>query len=174
MKKWRLLLIVGMVALGCAGCGTQKPEESGAVDSKPVDVVRTESGSEPAEPESGPTESEVEEKDRSYSELEEKTADGDAAAFAKQIQEAVSAEDINALADLCAYPLAVDSEEIDSREAFVQLGADTIFTEERCAVIEAVDVSALEETMAGVIMGDATPNIIFNSVDGELRITGIN
>lgn len=56
----------------------------------------------------------------------------------------------------------------------MELGADTIFTEERCAVIAAVDVSALEETMAGVIMGDATPNIIFNSVDGELKITGIN
>ncbi len=54
------------------------------------------------------------------------------------------------------------------------LGADTIFTEERCAVIAAVDVSAMEETMAGVIMGDATPNIIFKSVDGELKITGIN
>lgn len=49
-----------------------------------------------------------------------------------------------------------------------------IFTAERCAVIAAVDVSALEETMAGVIMGDATPNIIFKSVDGALGITGIN
>lgn len=41
-------------------------------------------------------------------------------------------------------------------------------------MIEAVDVSALEDTMAGVIMGDGTPNIIFKSVDGELGITGIN
>lgn len=56
----------------------------------------------------------------------------------------------------------------------MELGANVIFTEERCAVIAAVDVSTLEETNAGVIMGDATPNIIFKSVDGELGITGIN
>lgn len=56
----------------------------------------------------------------------------------------------------------------------MELGSDVLFTEERCAVIEAVDVSALEETQAGFIMGDATPNIIFQSVDGKLGITGIN
>ena len=83
-------------------------------------------------------------------------------------------KDLDALAKLCAYPLAVNGEAVENEEAFMALGADTIFTEERCAVIAAVDVSAMEETMAGVIMGDATPNIIFKSVDGELKITGIN
>ena len=83
-------------------------------------------------------------------------------------------KDMDAIAELCAYPLAVNGEVIETREAFMELGADVIFTEERCAVIEAVDVSALEDTMAGVIMGDGTPNIIFKSVDGELGITGIN
>ena len=169
MKKWKLLLMVGTVILGCAGCGAQKQEETGAVDIRPVDVVQTES-----EPENGPTESETEERNNNFEDLEEKAAGGDVAAFAEQIQAAVSAKDMDALADLCAYPLAVNGEEIDSREAFLGLGADIVFTEERCAVIEAVDVSALEETMAGVIMGDATPNIIFKSVDGELRIMGIN
>ena len=91
---------------------------------------------------------------------------GDSAAFAEQIKEAVADKDMDALAELC--------EVIETREAFMELGADVIFTEERCAVIEAVDVSALEDTMAGVIMGDGTPNIIFKSVDGELGITGIN
>ena len=172
MKRWKLLLIVSVMLLACTGCG--KPEQTGAADFKPAVVAQTESGSEAAEPESGPSESEIEEKNDSYSDLEEKTADGDTAVFAEQIRAAVSAKDMEALADLCAYPLAVNGEEIDSREAFVELGNDIIFTEERCAAIEAVDVSALEETMAGIIMGDATPNIIFRSVDGELRITGIN
>lgn len=99
---------------------------------------------------------------------------GDSAAFAGQIKEAVADKDMDALGELCAYPLAVNGEVVESREAFMELGADVIFTEERCAVIEAVDVSALEDTMAGVIMGDATPNIIFKSVDGEFGITGIN
>lgn len=81
---------------------------------------------------------------------------------------------MEALADLCSYPLAVNSEVVENRDAFMELGSDVLFTEERCAVIEAVDVSALEETQAGFIMGDATPNIIFQSVDGKLGITGIN
>lgn len=174
MKKWKLLLLVGTVILGCAGCGAKKQEETGAVDIRPVDVVQTQGGPDAAEPEIGPAESETEEKNNNFADLEEKAADGDTAVFAEKIQAAVSAKDMDALADLCAYPLAVNGEEVDSREAFLGLGADTVFTEERCAVIEAVDVSALEETMAGVIMGDGTPNIIFKSVDGELCITGIN
>lgn len=174
MKKWKCLVIVGAIVLGCMGCGAQKPEETGAVDIKPVDVVKSESGSEDTESENTPTESETEEKNNNFEDLEEKAADGDVAAFAGQIQAAVADKDMEAVSKLCSYPLAVNGEAVESEDAFMELGADVIFTEERCAVIEAVDVSALEETMAGVIMGDATPNIIFKSVDGELRITGIN
>lgn len=174
MKKWKWLLIAGILIAGCMGCGAQKPEETGAVDVKPVDVVRPVSSPEETESENAPTESETEEKNNSYSDLEQKAADGDTAAFAAQIQAAVEAEDMEALAKLCAFPLAVNGEVIESEEAFMALGTDIVFTEERCAVIGAVDVSALEETMAGVIMGDATPNIIFKSVDGALCITGIN
>lgn len=178
LKKWKLLLVVGTMVLGCAGCGAQE-EETGAVDIKPVDVVgtgsvATESGAGETEPENGPSESGAEEKNDNYGDLEQKAADGDTVAFAEQIQAAVAAKDMETLADLCAFPLAVNGEAVESRVTFMELGADTIFTEERCAVIAAVDASALEETMAGVIMGDATPNIIFNSVDGELKITGIN
>lgn len=102
------------------------------------------------------------------------TESSDVSVFAEKIQNAVADKDLEALADLCSYPLAVNSEEVDNKEAFLALGEDVIFTEERCAVIAAVDVSTLEETMAGFIMGDTTPNIIFKSVDGNLGITGIN
>lgn len=174
VKRWKWILAAGAIVLGCAGCGASpKPAETGAVDTKPVDVVQTESASEEA-PASAPTESEIEQKNDNYEDLEEKAADGDTSVFAGQIQAAVAAKDMDALAKLCAFPLAVNGEAVETEEAFMSLGADAVFTEERCAVIEAVDVSALEETAAGVIMGDATPNIIFNSVDGELRITGIN
>ena len=93
------------------------------------------------------TKSEVEEKKDDYEDAGQKEAGGEVAEFAGLIE---------------------------SRDAFMALGSDVIFTEERCAVIEAVDVTTLEETMAGIIMGDATPNIIFKSVDGKLGITGIN
>ncbi|MDE6846492.1 MAG: hypothetical protein K2J99_12120 [Lachnospiraceae bacterium] len=165
MKKWKLILVMGMLILACAGCGTQKADN--VQSSEEVPVVETQTESEP-------TENEVEERNDSYDDLEEKGDSGEAAAFAEQIQAAAANKDMDALADLCFYPLAVNGEVIDNKDAFMALGEDVIFTEERCAVIAAVDVSSLEETMAGIIMGDATPNIIFKSVDGELGITGIN
>ena len=133
--------------------------------------VQTESGMEPADE---AAESEAEEKNDSYDDLGEKAAEGDVSDFAAQIQAVVAAKDMEGLAKLCAFPLAVEGEAVESEEDFMALGSDAVFTEERCAAIGAVDLSSLEETMAGVIMGDATPNIIFKSVDGELRITGIN
>lgn len=165
MKRWKLILAVGILVLVCAGCGRQEAETEeqsdnfSTVDIQPVGV---------------PTEEEVEEKNDNYEALEEKQDSGEVEEFAGQIQEAVAAKNMEALADLCFYPLAVNGEVVDSKEAFIALGSEVIFTEERCAVIEAVDVSTLEETMAGVIMGDATPNIIFNSIDDKLGITGIN
>lgn len=165
MKKWRVLLAAGVLISACVGCGTQ-----GTGNAKPG-----ESASEAeVKAESEQTESHVAEKNEAAADLEKKTESGDSAAFAEQIKTAMADKDMEALAGLCAYPLAVNGEVIDSEEAFLQLNSDDIFTEERCEAIEAVDVSALEETMAGVIMGDATPNIIFKSVDGKLGITGIN
>lgn len=165
MKKWKPMLIIGIMILICMGCGTQKTETVSSSEGTPVDEIREGSTQ---------TENEVAEKNNNYSDLEKEEDNGKIAAFAEKIQAVVADKDIEALADLCIYPLAVDSEVIEDRNAFIELGEDAIFTEERCAVIAAVDVSTLEETMAGVIMGDATPNIIFKLVDGELGITGIN
>ena len=165
MKQWKLILAAGIMIFACVGCGSQKEENVTPVEDTAVIEEQTKNEQ---------TESEIEEKNGNYDDLEEKGDSGEAAAFAKKIQDAVSAKDMEAVADLCAYPLAVNGEVIENRDAFMELGADAVFTEERCAVIGAVDTSALEETMAGVIMGDATPNIIFKSVDGELGITGIN
>lgn len=165
MKKWKLLLAAGILALACAGCGGQEAETEEQSDNfSTVDVQAV----------GVPTEKEIEEKNDNYETLEGKHDNGEVEEFAQKIQDAVAAKNMEALADLCLYPLAVNGEVIDNKEAFIALGSDVIFTEERCAVIEAVDVSALEETMAGIVMGDSTPNIIFNSVDDKLGITGIN
>ncbi len=158
MKKWKLLLAAGVIAIACMGCGGEEKAQTAAE----------------AQGQSSQTESEVEEKNNAAADLEEKTESGDSAAFAQQIKTAMADKDLEALAELCAYPLAVNGEVIESKDDFLKLNGDDIFTEQRCAVIEAVDASTLEETMAGVIMGDATPNIIFKSVDGKLGITGIN
>ena len=145
MKRRKLLLVSGMMLLLCMGC-TARNAETVPPSEEPASEAQTEI----EKPES------------------------DTEAFAQEIQTAVSNMDMEALAELCSYPLAVNGEVVENKEAFLELGEDVIFTAERCAVIAAVDVSALEETKAGFIMGDNTPNIIFKSVDGKLGITGIN
>lgn len=165
MRKWKMILAAGVMVLACAGCGVQEAEDDEQSENfSTVDIHTV----------SEVTESEAEEKNDNYEDLERKEAGGEVTEFARQIQTAVADKDMEALADLCSYPLAVNGEAVENREALMELGSDVIFTEDRCAVIESVDVLTLEETMAGIIMGDATPNIIFKSVDGKLGITGIN
>lgn len=165
MKKWKILLAAGMLIFGCAGCGKQEAGNVSPSGNDSAEEIRTENVQ---------TENEVEEKNDNYQDLEEKGENGEIVSFAEKIQSAMADKDMEALADLCSYPLAVNGEVVEDKDAFMELGGDVIFTEERCAVVADTDVSTLEETMAGVIMGDATPNIIFKSVDGNLGITGIN
>lgn len=165
MKNWKLITITALLVLACVGCGTKKADPSSPAESAPAEDTQTNEI---------PTEEETAEKNEDFSDLEEKGESGDVKAFAEQIKSAMADRDLAALSDLCSYPLAVNGEVVENKEAFLALDEDTVFTEERCAVIAAVDESTLEETMAGVIMGDATPNIIFKSVDGDLGITGIN
>lgn len=180
MKKWKLVLLIGVMVLACIGCGAEKTPEGGEAGApeEEVSADETEADTEDVQAEeetaNEPAENEVEEKNDNNSDLEAKGDSGEVTAFAEKIQAAVVDKDMEALADLCSYPLAVNGEVVEEKAAFMELGADVIFTEERCAAIAAVDTSALEETMAGVVMGEATPNIIFGSVDGELGITGIN
>lgn len=98
--------------------------------------------------------------------------------FAEKVQKAVAGKDMEALADLCAYPVYVslgegEGEEISDRETFLELDADKLFTDGMLKEIADTDVDTLEQFGAGVIMGNEN-NVIFNNVDGQAAITGIN
>lgn len=100
-----------------------------------------------------------------------------AAEFAEQIKEAVAAQDLEALADLAAYPLYVGIAEngVSSREDLIALGAEAVFTSGLSAAVEAADTQNLTPSMAGFVLSDGSGNnIIFSVVDGELAIQGIN
>lgn len=102
-----------------------------------------------------------------------------AAEFAGKIQAAVAAQDLEALADLASYPLYVGltdgSVDAKSKEEFMALGAERIFTPELTESVTGADVSALQPSMAGFsISKDGKPNIIFGVTDGTLGIKGIN
>ena len=98
--------------------------------------------------------------------------------FAEKVQKAVADKDMEALAGLCAYPVYVSlgegqGEEIAYEAAFLKMDADKIFTESLLKEIADTDVDTLEQFGAGVIMGGEN-SIIFNNVDGQAAITGIN
>ena len=98
--------------------------------------------------------------------------------FAEKVQKAVADKDMEALAGLCAYPVYVSlgegqGEEIADESAFLKMDADKIFTESLLKEIADTDVDTLEQFGAGVIMGEEN-SIIFNNVDGQAAITGIN
>ena len=98
--------------------------------------------------------------------------------FAEKVQKAVADKDMEALAGLCAYPVYVSlgegqGEEIADEAAFLKMDADKIFTESLLKEIADTDVDTLEQFGAGVIMGGEN-SIIFNNVDVQAAITGIN
>lgn len=101
------------------------------------------------------------------------------AAFGARIKEAVAAKDIEALADLASYPLymgfADSGVSIESREDFIALGTDRVFTAEMVDAMAAADENGLNPSMAGfALTKDGKPNITFGVTDGELTVKGMN
>lgn len=101
----------------------------------------------------------------------------EAAAFADKIKAAAEAKDIEALADLTAFPVyvGITGGGVETKEAFIALGAEKIFTPELLESVEGADTSNLSPSMAGFsISKDGKSNIIFGVVEGRLAISGIN
>lgn len=102
----------------------------------------------------------------------------DIRSFAEEIQITVADKDLDALADLCGYPVFVGLEdgeglEVQDKDEFLAIGADKVFTKTLLEEIAAVDLEKLEQFEAGVVMGDEA-NVIFGSVEDAPAITGIN
>ena len=103
-----------------------------------------------------------------------------AAEFGGKIKEAVAEQDIEKLADLTAFPVYVgvvgDGTVVETREDFIALGADALFTEEMMASIAGADENSLNPSKAGFTLysGDGAPSITFGVQDGKLGISGIN
>ena len=103
-----------------------------------------------------------------------------AAEFGGKIKEAVAEQDIEKLADLTAFPVYVgvigDGTVVETREDFIALGADALFTEEMTASIAGADENSLNPSKAGFTLysGDGAPSITFGVQDGKLGISCIN
>ena len=99
--------------------------------------------------------------------------------YAEEIIAIVKSKDMEGLADHIDFPAYISCVKtnggmVDSKEDFMKLEPSEIFTDEMERAIENVAVDALEPVMAGIVLGDATPNIIFGVVNGKLAIMGMN
>lgn len=180
-NKMICALLTTVMVLSFAACGSQ-----GNAAASAESTVTSESGAK-----ASTVESSAEASAETTTEVSADAANGtsyednfavsteDAAAFAKKIQDAVAAEDLNALADLVNYPVYValgDGSVIETREDLIALGADKIFTPELKDSMANADLSELSPSMAGFTLystGDG-PNITFNVQNGVLGISGIN
>ncbi len=102
-------------------------------------------------------------------------------AFAEAVKEAVAAKDLEKLADLTGFPVYVGLDGVgvvETREDFLALDPELVFSKEMTASIEKADPDDLSPSMAGFTLMDyetqGSPAVTFGLVKGELRITGIN
>ncbi len=101
-----------------------------------------------------------------------------AKAFAEKIKNAAAGKDLEALAELTAFPVYVGLpgvNVVETKEDFLKLGADAVFTDELLESIEKADIDNFQPSMAGFPISDGrTASINFGVADGVLAINGIN
>lgn len=106
---------------------------------------------------------------------------GEVSDFAALIKEAVGEKDLEKLAQLTGFPVYVGLDGVDvveTKEAFLKLDSDEVFSEEMMRSIEKADVGDLAPSMAGFTLMDydteGSASITFGMVNGGLSVTGIN
>ena len=81
---------------------------------------------------------------------------------------------------MAAYPLYIGfstgGQSVESREDFLSLGKEKIFTEELLTSVSQADETALTPSQAGFILTkeSGSANIVFGLRDGKLAVSGIN
>lgn len=204
-EKWRLLLAGLMLGVLMTGCGEKQEKEiekvprieQAADQNQETDEnqeAEQETAKNPDEEEeqvsaAGDAQAEVGKKENEQPEeaAENKVYEDNfavenevVAAYGKRIKEAVAAKNLEALADLTSFPTYVGFVDngvvVNTREDFLALGADKVFTQEMVDSVAAADESNLSPSMAGFVLsaGNDSPNIIYGIVEGRLAIQGIN
>lgn len=193
MKMRKLVLAAGLTAVMImAGCGRdaakeEAPEqqteqtEDAAVTDETETTEADDSTEQAADAEDSQGDGQTENGEEATVYEDNFAVDSEAAAaFGSQIKEAVAAKDLEALAELTAFPVYVGIPDTDgmveTKEDFLALGADQVITQELMDSVAAADETALEPSMAGFVLSNESgrPNIIFGVVEGSLAVTGIN
>lgn len=186
MKKRWVFLAAAALMLALTGCGQKKettynvvPEGGTLLENEDTETEQTQE-EETAEEENAAS-------GYSFQGVQEENWEDNfavdaasAAEFGGGIKEAVAGKDIEKLADLTTFPVYVglteEGEIVETREDFIALGADALFTEELVKSVAGADESSLSASRAGFTLcsEDGEPSITFGVQDGKLGISGIN
>lgn len=115
------------------------------------------------------------EENQNFEDLESSDYQG----FAEEVVGAITSKDMNALAELMHYPVYISFVKendgvVNDKESFLALDPEMVFDSALIEAAEAADLTTLEPSMAGVVIGEETPNVIINSSEGQLGIVGMN
>ena len=186
LRKW--ILLAAALCLLLTGCG----QDTSSNETPPASSSSSQETQQPAGEETAPEEApdktpaeapdaQAPEEDAGEQTYTDNFSVDQAAvqAFAQDIQQVVADQDLEGLADLVSFPVylgfADDPQSVETREDFVALGADRIFTEDLLTEISTADTSTLEPSQAGFALSTSgRPNIVFGVSNGHLAIVGIN
>lgn len=184
--------MVLVMMMGLSACKGEETKEDASTALEQEDVQENQAEAENAtgdskepqvgenlEREPGRDDKEVGEAD---SDLDNFDADmGEVCDFAELIKEAVGEKDLEKLAELTGFPVYVgldDAGGVETKEAFLALDPEEVFSEEMVRSIEKADPQDLAPSMAGFTLMDydmeGSASITFGVVNGEFLITGIN
>lgn len=115
------------------------------------------------------------EENQNFEDLENSDYQG----FAEEVVGAITSKDMNALAELMHYPVYISFVKenegvVNDKDSFLALDPEMVFDSALIEAVEAADLTTLEPSMAGVVIGEDTPNVIINSSEGQLGIVGMN
>ena len=115
------------------------------------------------------------EENQNFEDLENSDYQG----FAEEVVGAITSKDMNALAELMHYPVYISFVKenegvVNDKDSFLALDPEMVFDSALIEAAEAADLTTLEPSMAGVVIGEETPNVIINSSEGQLGIVGMN
>lgn len=176
-----IILSFALAGAALAGCGEKQQEQKQEKqDTQQIPPASTSQETE-QDPVTEKVESETAEKEIQTSQVFEDNFAVDSGAakeFAEKIKEATAQKDLEALAELTAFPVYVglpDVGVVETREEFLKLGAEAVFTDELLESVEKADIENFQPSMAGFSISDGgTTNINFGVADGKLAINGIN
>lgn len=167
--------LTGAVLMGCDESRQSRQDIQPDMNASISEEAETDSIAEKSEPD------EAEKIAQTSEEYEDNFAVDSKAAkeFAQKVKDAAASKDLDALAELTEFPVYVglpDVGAVETKEEFLNLGAEAVFTDELLESIEMADIENFQPSMAGFPISDGKnkANIIFGVVDGVLAISGIN